>query len=81
MLVYDFLKAENAINESKQYDDIHDWVNAVLDKLDPSINEFSKKQIDLVTALILHEKTIRDRSYQDIYCRFTEVYKNGGGIF
>lgn len=81
VLVYDFLKAENAINESKQYDDIHDWVNAVLDKLDPSINEFSKKQIDLVTALILHEKTIRDRSYQDIYCRFTEVYKNGGGIF
>ena len=57
-LMYDFLKAEEAIQASTQYDDIHEWVDAVVEKLEPSVKDYSKKQIDLTMALILHEKTI-----------------------
>ena len=80
-LVYDFLKAEEAIQDSTQYDDIHEWVEAVVAKLDPSVKEYSKKQIDLTMALILHEQTIRDISYRAIYHSFTEAYRKGGGVF
>ncbi|MGN0576234.1 MAG: helicase HerA domain-containing protein [Ruminococcus sp.] len=80
-LIYDFLKAEDAIQSATKYDDIHEWVDAVITELKPSISNFSKKQIDLTMALILHEKTIRDPSYRNIYHTFTEVYKNGGGVF
>lgn len=80
-LVYDFLKAEEAIQDSTQYDEIHEWVNAVVDKLKPSVKDYSKKQIDLTMALILHEQTIRDISYRGIYHSFTEVYWKGGGVF
>ena len=80
-LVYDFLKAEEAIQDSTQYDDLHEWVEAVVEKLDPSVKEYSKKQIDLTMALILQEQTVRDINYRGIYHSFTEAYRNGGGAF
>ena len=80
-LIYDFLKAEEAISASTQYDDIHEWVNAVVEKLEPSIKKYTKKQIDMTMALILHEKKIRDVNYREIYLSFTQEYKNGGGVF
>ena len=80
-LVYDFLKAEEAIEASVQYDDIHEWVAAVIEKLKPAVVDYSKKQIDLIMALILYEKTIRDVNYRDVYLSFTEAYKSGGGVF
>lgn len=80
-LIYDFLRAEDAIQTATKHDDIHEWVDAVITELKPSISNFSKKQIDLTMALILHEKTIRDPSYRNIYHTFTELYKNGGGVF
>ncbi len=80
-LVYDFLKAEEAIDAATQYDDIHEWVDAVVEKLEPSVKKYTKKQIDMAMALILHEKTIRDVNYREIYFSFTQAYKNGGGVF
>ena len=80
-LIYDFLNAREAIEDATQYDDLHEWVNAVVEKLDPSVKGYSKKQIDLTMALILQEQTIRDINYRGIYHSFTEAYRNGGGIF
>ena len=80
-LVYDFLKAEDAIKNSTQYDDIREWVDSVVQKLEPSVKGYSKKQVDLTMALILHEQAIRDVSYRNIYYKFTEMYENGGGVF
>ena len=37
--------------------------------------------IDLVIALLVYEQSIRDASYNDLFCRFTEVYKSKGGVF
>ena len=49
--------------------------------MNPSIKDYSKKQIDLALALILHEQVIRDAAYNDILIRFAEVYKAEGGVF
>ena len=80
-LIYRFLSAEKAITEASQCSDMHNWLHTVVDKLTPSITEYSNKQIDLVLALILYEKTLRDPEYNDIFCRFTEIYKSEGGVF
>ena len=47
-LLYDFLDAENAIEESVNFDDLSEWVNEVVDRLNPSIKKYSSHQIDLV---------------------------------
>lgn len=80
-LVYDFFDAEEAIKESKKCNDINEWVHSVADKLSPRINEYSKKQIDLVMALLVYEQSLRDSSYNDIFCRFTEIYKTKGEVY
>lgn len=80
-LVYDFLGAEEAIKESKKCKDINEWVHSVVDKLSPKINEYSRRQIDLVMALLVYEQSVRDVSYNDIFCRFTEIYKMRGGVY
>ena len=79
-LIYDFLSAENAIIEAKQCNDIVEWSRTVAERLEPSLKSYSNKQIDLALALILYEQTIRDAEYGPVFCRFTEVYKERGGV-
>ncbi|MGN0295064.1 MAG: ATP-binding protein [Lachnospiraceae bacterium] len=80
-LVYDFLKAGEAIRGSENCSDITDWVHSVAEKLSPSVCRYSQRQIDLVMALIIYEQSVRDASYNDILCRFTEVYQTRGGVY
>lgn len=80
-LVYDFLEAGQAIKVSTEINNISEWVHSVVDKLVPSIQEYSRKQIDLVVALILLEQSERDTSYRDVLNKFTEIYKSEGGVF
>ena len=80
-LIYDFLKAEEAIKVSEEYSDIREWVESVIKHLDPSINEYTKKQMDLTVMLILQEKMNRDSSYRPVLNSFLEAYRNGGGVF
>ena len=81
LLIYDFLEAEKAIQSAAEFYDIHEWVDVVLNELKPSINSFSKKQIDLAIMLIIQEKTLRDSSYQNVLNSYLESYKRGGGVF
>ena len=80
-LIYDFLNADNAIHDCRQFDDIHEWVDSVLEKLKPSIKEYTKKQTDLAIMLILQEKMMRDSSYASMLNLFIEEYRKGGGVF
>ena len=79
-MMYDFLSAEKAIDSSKKCSDLTEWANSVVNALQPSIKNYSKKQINLALALLIYEQTIRDESYNDLYCRFTEVYQAKGGV-
>ena len=80
-LIYNFLSAEEAIKASAHCNEITTWVYSVVDGLNPSIKDYSKKQIDLALALILHEQVIRDAAYNDLLVRFAEIYKAEGGVF
>ena len=53
----------------------------VVDRRVPSLKAYSNKQIDLALALVLYEQTLPDGSYGAVFCKFTEVYKNEGGVF
>ena len=79
-MMYDFLSAEKAIDSSKKCSELTDWANSVVNALQPSIKDYSKKQINLALALLIYEQTTRDASYNDLYCRFTEVYQARGGV-
>lgn len=81
LLMYNFLSAEEALKASKHCNDINEWVRSVVSELKPSLKDYSKEQIDLVLGLILYEQSIRDSEYNDIYCRFTEIYKEEGGVY
>ena len=80
-LIYDFTSAANAIEASKNENEINDWVNSVVDALKPSIKGYSNRQINLALALLLYEQSMRDASYNDLFCRFTEVYRAEGRVY
>ncbi len=80
-LVYDFFEAKSAIEKAKKCGNVVDWVHTVADNLSPSLTNYSKRQIDLVMALLIYEQSVRDISYNDLLCRFTEVYKSEGGVY
>ena len=80
-LVYDFLDASSAVREAQGYNNISEWVHAVVKKIQPSIQGYTNKQIDFMMAMILYEQTSRDASYNDIWRKFTKEYKENGGVF
>ena len=80
-LIYDFTSAEKAIETSKDANEINTWVNSVVNALDPSIKGFSNRQINLALALLLYEQSMRDAAYNDLFCRFTEVYRAEGRVY
>lgn len=79
-LIYDFFNAEKAVHASRNCHEITEWSNKVIEKLNPSIKSYSKKQINLVLALIVYEQVKRDVSYNDLFCRFTQVYRLEGSV-
>ena len=80
-LLYNLTGADEAIEKSRNCDNIKDWVHSVVDGLRPTIRQYSNRQIDLAMALIIYEQSVRDASYNNILCRFTEVYRDKGGVF
>ena len=81
LLVYDFLKARNAMKKARMYKNIREWVHAVAEHLSPSISGYSREQIDLVMALLIYEQSLRNVEYNDILSRYVELYKKEGGVF
>lgn len=79
--VYDFFNASDAIEKAKKCNNINDWVQTVVNNLEPSIKSYSNNQINLVLALLVYEQAMRDKSYSNIFCRFTEVYREKGSVY
>lgn len=80
-LIFDFLSAEQAIEASRHCEDINAWVRSVVNGLKPSVSNYSNQQINLALALILYEQATRNPEYDGIFCRFTEIYQNEGGVY
>lgn len=80
-LVYNFLSAENAVINVKNFNDITEWVRKVVEQLTPSVKDYSNKQIDSAISLILEEQALRNAMYKGYLSRFVEVYKERGRVF
>lgn len=61
-LLYDFLSAREAIEAAAKCNDISMWATTVVDGLNPSIKEYSSRQINLALALLIYEQTIHSWS-------------------
>lgn len=79
-LVYDFFKAGNAIEASRHYGDIEEWLSHVIEMLNPSITGYSFEQTDLIMDMIIYEQTKRDIAYKDLFIYYTELKQEKGGI-
>lgn len=79
--VFDFFHASEAMERSRKYHDINEWVRAVVDHLEPCVRGYSNSQINLLLALIVNEQAIRDVDYTDVFCRFTEIYQQEKRVF
>ena len=64
-----------------QCSDIHNWVRCVVDNLSIDITNYANEKINLIVNLIVYEQSLRDKSYNDIACRYAEVFKAEGGVF
>ena len=80
-LAFDFLGAEKAIHASEKCTDIKEWVRTVVKHLSPSVDQYTWEQVDLLVALLTYEQAVRNEDYNDVLCRFTELYKAQGGVF
>ena len=80
-LLYEFLNAEEAIQDSDKYDDIYSWVDMLKEKLSPSIKNYSTQQVNLTIMLILQEKMLRDLSYKPVLNAFMNIYQKEGDVF
>lgn len=80
-LVYDFFDASKAIDSAKKCDDIRIWAKSVVDHLNPTIKGYSDQQINLLMALIVNEQIIRDAEYNDLYCKYTEMYRRDRRVY
>lgn len=80
-LVYDFFHAESAIEASKEIKTIDKWAHKVVDGLNPSVKKYSHQQMDLLVALLLNAKIEQDSEYDNLLCKFTEMYEKRGRVF
>lgn len=80
-LAYDFFNADKAVKNAESCDEIDSWIETVIKNLNPSVKHMTSEQISSIMALIVNEKASRDAAYNDLLCRFTEIYVEKGGIF
>ena len=76
-LFYDLLNASKIIEEALVYEDINDLANYIIKNVNPSLKDYSKEQQELVIAMLLHEKTLEDNRYVELYRRYTECNMKG----
>ena len=80
-LLFETLSSEKTMDDAKHISDINQWVTSVVDGLQPSIKEYSREQINYALAILLSEQSKRDARYNDLFCRFTEIYRDKGEVF
>jgi len=80
-LVYDFFSAADAFEKNKDSStDLHEWIAGVAANLDPPVDNYNNKAINLVLSLIIHEHAKRNSQYRPQYKKFTEEFQEKGRV-
>ena len=72
---------DEAVVKVKSSKDIFDWVNGLVDELNPDIKVYNDTQINRLLALLINEQATRNVEYMDIFNAFSEVYRKRGKVF
>lgn len=82
-LLYDFFHADIAFVKAQKCNNLDDWIHVFTETLRPSLNKnnYSDEQIHLVVNMLICEQSLRDISYNDLLCRYRELYEEQGGVF
>lgn len=78
-LIYDFFQAEGIILEAIKKNTIDEAVEYIIQNIEPSLQEYSRKQISLVMSLLMYEQAERSEMFNDFFCKFIDLYKERGG--
>lgn len=80
-LVYDFFGASDAFERSKDISsDLHEWISSVISNLNPTIERYNNKAVNLVASLIMYEHARRNIQYRPQLKSFTEEYQSKGRV-
>ena len=71
------LNASEAVQKADKEDKIENWVEKLVDNVNPSLKGYTKEQIDLATGLLVRELYERDGSYRNIYETYTSMISGG----
>lgn len=80
-IIYSFFNMDEAVVKVKSSKDIFDWVNGLVDELNPDIKVYNDTQINRLLALLINEQATRNVEYMDIFNAFSEVYRKRGKVF
>lgn len=80
--IYSFFNSESALQKAKQYANLEEWSNCMIENMNPSICGYSigQKQKNMILGLILYEQVRRDSSFQNLYQSYTDKVRKGGLI-
>lgn len=70
-LAYAFFNSKQAV-ETPEVDTFENWIEDVLDVLEPSIAEYDQEQKELLLLLISHEHCRRDRRFEPVYIQLVQ---------
>ena len=80
-LIYSFFNMDQAVKKAETYNDIIDWVNGVVEELNPDVKGYDEMQINHLLVLLINEQATRNIDYHDIFNRFTEIHRREGKVF
>lgn len=80
-LVYEFFESDRVFTETQGNTDIREWVKEVVERINPSVKDYSKEQINLLLMLMTYELSLRDSSYNDVFVKMNEIYRAEGGVY
>lgn len=75
-LVYDFLHADEAILEEPQNNQLREWTQEVVSRLNPSVEKYSEEQIRVLLLILLCEQSRRDHRFTETFNEFSDLYQD-----
>lgn len=76
-LMFDLLDAGKAVEKADKEDKLENWVNKLVENVNPSLSGYTKEQFDLAAGLLIYELYSRDGSYRKIYESYSSVVRGG----
>ena len=70
--VYEFFNVANIIKLSEHNNDIENWIDSMIENIEPSVHNYTSQEMNLLLDLMLQEQLKRDVTYEDLYISFVE---------